>query len=171
VRFSDFLRATVLLSAGCATLLAAITAIGAAQEGEALITIVCGGWWVAAAAIGLTMGSRGEASPPIARLLAGARAQHSLPELRPAATLLNRLWGLLLITFAAGVMGLFQPQVAGVAAGFAIIWALAWRRQHMAVTAIEQRDAARFYVDKTSLFDPIRLVRTPGFGGEFFRPG
>ena len=35
------------------------------------------------------------------------------------------------------------------AAGFAIIWALAWRRQDAAVTAIEERDGFRFYVDRT----------------------
>ena len=171
MRFADFLKTTVFLSAGSATLLAAVTAIGASAEGDNLIAVVSGGWWIAAVAIGLWMGRRAEASPPIARLLAGARSQTSLPELRPAQTLINRLWGLLVITMAAGVLGLFQPQVAGVATGFAIIWALAWRRQHMAVIAIEQRDAARFYVDRTSPFDPIRLVRTPGFGGEFFRPG
>ena len=171
MRFADFLKATVFLSAGSATLLAAITAIGASAEGDNLIAVVSGGWWIAAAAVGLALGRRADASPPIARLLATARSQTSLPELRPAQTLLNRLWGLLVITMAAGLLGLLQPQVAGVAAGFAIIWALAWRRQHMAVTAIEQRDAARFYVDRTSPFDPIRLVRTPGFGGEFFRTG
>jgi hypothetical protein len=54
-----------------------------------------------------------------------------------------------------------------VAAGFAIIWALAWRRQEHAVLAIEERDAVRFYVDQTSPLSPIRLVRTPGFGGSF----
>jgi hypothetical protein len=53
--------------------------------------------------------------------------------------------------------------VAGIATGFAIIWALAWRRQGSAVTAIEERDGARFYVDRTSPLKPIRLVRTPGF--------
>jgi hypothetical protein len=50
-----------------------------------------------------------------------------------------------------------------VAAGFAIIWALAWRRQASAVTAIEERDGVRFYVEPTSPLRPIRLVRTPGF--------
>ena len=25
----------------------------------------------------------------------------------------------------------------------------------------------RFYVDRTSPFSPIRLIRTPGFGGDF----
>ena len=55
------------------------------------------------------------------------------------------------------------PQVPAVAAGFAVIWALAWRRQASAVAAIEERDGARFYVERTSPLRAIRLVRTPGF--------
>jgi hypothetical protein len=35
------------------------------------------------------------------------------------------------------------------------------------VAAIEERDAVRFYVDRTSPLAAIRLVRTPGFGGDF----
>jgi len=31
------------------------------------------------------------------------------------------------------------------------------------VTAIEERDGARFYVLRTSPLKPIQLVRTPGF--------
>jgi hypothetical protein len=31
------------------------------------------------------------------------------------------------------------------------------------VTAIEERDGARFYVVRTSPFKPIQLIRTPGF--------
>jgi len=34
-----------------------------------------------------------------------------------------------------------------IATGFAIIWALAWRRQESAVAAIEGRDGVRFYVE------------------------
>ena len=67
----------------------------------------------------------------------------------------------------AGVLSFFAPQIGGIAAGFAIIWALAWRRQEAAVSAIEERDGARFYVDKTSPLSAIRLIRTPGFGGDF----
>ena len=112
---------------------------------------------------------RRAASPPIARLLATARTQTTLPELRPGVTLINRLWPLLFIAVALGARGVFLPQVAAVAAGFAIIWALALAPPGAAVPAIEQRDGARFYVDRTSPFQPIRLVRTPGFGGAFLR--
>jgi hypothetical protein len=67
----------------------------------------------------------------------------------------------------AGVLGFLFPQVAAVAAGFAIIWALGWRRQAAAVAAIEERDGVRFYVEKTSPLQPMQLVRTPGFSGSF----
>ena len=63
----------------------------------------------------------------------------------------------------------FLPQGGGVAGGLAIIWALAWRRQEVAVAAIEERDGARFYVDKTSPLGALRLIRTPGFGGDYLR--
>ena len=35
------------------------------------------------------------------------------------------------------------------------------------MAAIEERDGVRFYVDNTSPLSPIRLIRTPGFGGTF----
>jgi hypothetical protein len=167
VRFVDFLKATVLLSAGAATLLAALTVISLTRDVEPAAVYVAAGWWLVAALIGIWVGRRAEATPPIARLLAGARTQTTLPELRPGLTIANRLWPLLLSTFTAGVLGFFLPQVAAVAAGFAIIWALAWRRQESAVAAIEERDGVRFYVDQTSPVRPIQLVRTPGFGGTF----
>ncbi len=167
MRFVDFLRATVLLSAGTATLLAAVTIIGVTRELEPVVVYIAAGWWVLAAAIGVWLGRRPEASAPIARLLASARAQTSLPEQRAGLTMVNRLWPLLASTLVAGVVGLVVPQVAAVATGFAIIWALAWRRQDAAVAAIEERDGVRFYVEKTSPLHPMQLLRTPGFGGSF----
>ena len=169
MRFGDFLKATVLLSAGSATLLAALTVIGLAQEADRTLVLFSAIWWAGSVLIGIWFGRRAEASPPIARLLAGAKTQTTLPELRPGLTLLNRLWPLLFVTLASSIMSVIEPQVASVAAGFTIIWALAWRRQDAAVVAIEERDGARFYVDKTSPFHPIRLVRTPGFGGAYLR--
>lgn len=163
MRFVDFLKATVLLSAGAATLLAALTvARVSAQVDSAPLMEVAVGWWLVAALLGGWLGRRNMASPPIARLLADAKMQMSLPELRPSLTLLNRLWPLLFSTLSAGLLGVFIPQVSAVAAGFAIIWALAWRRQEAAVGAIEDRDGFRFYVDKTPPLSPIRLIRTPG---------
>src|SRR4051794_16420073 len=117
--------------------------------------------------IGSVMGSRENATAQTARRRARPRTQPSLPALPPARPIFNRLWPLLLATVGAGVLSVFLPQVGGIAAGFAIIWALAWRRQEAAVAAIEERDGARFYVDKTTPFGAMRLIRTPGFGGDF----
>ncbi|MGZ8647240.1 MAG: hypothetical protein ACXW08_01155 [Solirubrobacteraceae bacterium] len=167
MRFVDFLKATVLLSAGSATLLAAVTVIGLSREPDRTLFVFSAVWWAGSIVIGAWLGRRAETSPPIARLLATARTQTTLPELRPGLTLVNRLWPLLLFTAVSAGVGIARPPVAAVAAGGALIWALAWRRQHAAVQAIEERDGARFYVDKTSPVQPIRLVRTPGFGGAF----
>jgi hypothetical protein len=169
VRFGDFLKATVLLSAGAATLLATVTVIGITREDDGVLVYVAAGWWLVATTIGVALGRRAETSPPIARLLAGARSQTTLPELAPGTTIVNRLWPLLLCTIGAAGVSFFEPQVAAVAAGFTIIWALAWRRQELAVLAIEERDGVRFYVDRTSPFSPIRLIRTPGFGGTYLQ--
>ena len=167
MRFGDFLRAAVLLSAGSATALAAITVLAASREVEPVVVFVSLGWWTIAAGLGLRL--EGRANDSIRTLLADARHQTTLPELRPALTLVNRLWPLLVVTVAAGALGIFLPQVASVATGFALLVALAWRRQGHAVEAIEERDSARFYVDRTSPVQPIRLVRTPGFGGTFLK--
>ena len=168
MRFADFLRTTVLASAGAATVLAALTVAGAAGNSDDLIVPFAAAWWLVAAVTGIWLGRRAETSSPIASLLASARTQASLPQVNPARTMLNRLWPLLVSTVGAGAVAFLAPQVPAVATGFAIIWALAWRRQASAVRAIEQRDGARFYVDKTSPFKPIRLVRTPGFRSNLF---
>jgi hypothetical protein len=161
--FADFLKATVLLSAGAATALAAVTVVGAGQVSEPRIALLSIGWWAVASVIGMLLGRRNETTPPIARLLAGARAATTLPEPRPWRVVVNRLWPLLLSTVSAGAVGFVAPQVPGIAAGFAIIWALAWRRQHSAVIAIEHRDGVRFHVELTSPVRPMSLTRTPGF--------
>jgi hypothetical protein len=163
VRFVDFLRTTVLLSAGAATALATVTVFAAAADAKSVLVAVSVGWWIVASAIGLRLGRRAQANPPIARLLASARASTTLPEHRPGAIILNRLWPLLVFTLLAGGSAFFAPQVPGIAAGFAIIWALSWRRQDAAVEAIEERDGAGFYVQRTSPIRPMSLLRTPGF--------
>jgi hypothetical protein len=163
MRFSEFLRTTVLICAAAATLLGVVTVAGANGTGNDLVVPVGAGWWVAAALIGLWLGRRAAANPPIATLLADARTQTSLPDIHPGRIVLNRLWPLLVCTVGAGALAFVLPQVPAIAAGFAIIWSLAWRRQASAVTAIEERDGARFYIQRTSPLERIRLVRTPGF--------
>jgi hypothetical protein len=166
MRFVDFLRVTVLLSAAAASLLAALCVIGAGSQGETTVVLLCAVWWVVAAAIGMFLGRRAATNPPIARLLADARAATMMPDHRPVPTILNRLWPLLVSCVAAGVVAFFAPQVAGIATGFAIIWALAWRRQDGAVQAIEERDGVTFFVEQASPIRPMTLVRIPGFRRE-----
>jgi hypothetical protein len=166
VRFADLLRATVLLSGAATTALAIVTFLAAQQEGAPEVVVIACGWWAVAAVIGARLGRSAEATPPIARALADARRADQLPEPRPAATMVNRLWPLLLVVLLAGGLALLVPQVPAVTTGFTLIWALAWRRQDRAVTAIEERDGVAFFVERTSPFRAIRLVRTHGLRRE-----
>jgi len=155
----------VLLSGGAATALAAISVLASAASAgtHTVAVIVDVGWWLIAIIIGLRMGRRAQTNSPIARLLSTARASKTLPELHPSAVLVNRLWPLAVFTLLSGALAFLAPQIPGIAAGFAIMGALAWRRQDAAVAAIEDRDGAAFYVERTSPVRAISLVRTPGF--------
>jgi len=163
VRFVDFLKTTVLACAASATVLGAITVLSAANMQEDAPLFFAAGWWLLAGAIGSFLGRRAETTPPIARLLAAARTASSLPEQRAGAALVNRLWPLFAVTVAASALAAVAPQIPAIAAGFAVIWALTWRRQEAAVTAIEERDGVQFYVERTSPLKPIQLTRLPGF--------
>jgi hypothetical protein len=136
VRFVDMLKTTVMLSAGAATMLAIVTVIGATADRDDTLVLIAAGWWVAASVIGALLGRRGQVTAQIGRLLADAKVATMLPEHRPAAVVVNRLWPLLVSTVAAGAVGFIIPQVPAVACGFAIIWSLAWRRQDAAVLAV-----------------------------------
>jgi hypothetical protein len=168
VRFTDFLKATVFVCAGAASFLAALCVVGAGQEGEPVLVLGAAAWWAIAGVLGLWLGRRAEVNPPITRLLAAARTQPSLPDVRPGRMLVNRLWPLAVVAIAAGAFAFAAPQVPGIAAGFPIIWALTWRRQEAAVTAIEDRDGVRFYVQPKRFYERIELVRTPGFKATAF---
>jgi hypothetical protein len=163
MRFSDLLRTAVLICAAAATVLAVVALAGVNHNGDVLLGSVIAGWWVLAAMTGVYLGRTHTVSRAIATLLSSARTQPTLPEINPGRTVLNRLWPVIVCTVGAGALAFAYPQVPAIAAGFAMIWALAWRHQAKAVTAIEDRDGARFYVEPTSPWQPIKLVRTPGF--------
>jgi hypothetical protein len=163
VLFVDFLRITVLLSAASATGLAALTVVGANSGDHPNVALMAAAWWAVAALIGLLLGRRHEVNPPIARLLSAAKSVKALSEPRPGLILINRLWPLLLASLSAGAIAFVAPQVSGIGAGFAIIWALSWRRQDAAVLAIEERDGIEFHVERTSPVRPMRLLRITGF--------
>ncbi len=166
MRFADLLRTTVLLSAGAATALAAACVVGTANDPGSSVAVQAAAWWFVAAVVGTYLGREASATPPIARALAEARAATTLPEERPWPTVLNRLWALLVATAAAGGLAFAAPQVPGIAAGFAIIWALSWRAQDRAVVAVEERDGVTFFVERTSPVAPIKLVRLPALRRE-----
>ena len=88
----------------------------------------------------------------------------SLPTESPGRIAFLRLWPIGAFALVVGGLAWLLPQVAAVGAGFAILNALAWRNRERAVSAIEERDGVRFYVEPGSALQPIRLVRTPGLG-------
>jgi hypothetical protein len=161
MRFFDFLRVSVLLFAGAATALAAVAIAGGAARSDNTLLYVAVAWWVAAAAAGLWLGRRPETTQGIARMLADARYSPTLPEVEPGRTVVNRLWPLIILLAAAAGIAFLIPQVPAIAAGYALLVALMWRKQARAVAAIEDRDGVRFYVERTPPLKPTKLVRTP----------
>jgi hypothetical protein len=166
--FADFIRTTVLLCAAAATTLAAVTVLAAAAEHDPNAVTIPFFWWAVAAVIGIALDARGRTLPAIARLLATARSVNDVPEPRPGLIMITRLWPLLILTLLACVLSIVAPQIPGIATGFVIISALAWRNQYGAVLAVEGRDGVRFYVERTPFWRAISLSRTPGF--KVFRP-
>jgi hypothetical protein len=162
LRYTDFLKATVFLAAAEATALALVTVAVAAGRTDTTLLVFALGWWIVAAAIGAWLGRRTETTKSIGALLADAHSTTTLPEIRPAAIMLNRLWLLAVSAVLAAGLSWLIPQLAAVVAGGSILIALAWRKQERAVTAIEERDGVRYYVVPTSPFKGIELVRTGG---------
>ena len=162
MRFREFLRVSVLIYAAEATALAIVSVVGATREDTNTLVYVAAVWWCVAMLAGLWLGRRPETTEGIGNLLAGARTTNSLPELEPGAILFNRLWPVAVATVLAGAIGFFFAQVPVVATGFFLLVALLWRRQSSAVEAIEGRDGAEFWFDRTSPFGPPKLLRLPG---------
>lgn len=165
MRFTDLLRAGVLLSAASATVLATGAVMFGAIDSDQEVVLLCSIWWLIAAtgALIVSQSRGGQTSRAIGRLLADARPQRMQEEPRVGRTVANRLWPLALLTFLALVgTAVVGPQVAGLGAGFPIVWAVLWRGQESAVKAIEGRDGVTFHVEPTSPTKPITLVRGPG---------
>lgn len=168
--FCDLLRTTVLLAAGAATVLAAVTAIVVGTTGDTLTLFVAIGWWIVALVGGLVLGRPSQAAEAMRPVLADARTATAMPEIGTRSAL-GRLWPIAAFTLIAGVLGFIFPGVAAVGAGFALAAALMWRAREGAVAAIEERDGVRFYVEPGSALEPVKLVRTPGLRRERPPPG
>jgi hypothetical protein len=162
--FVDLLRLTVLLIGGSATALGAVTVVAAKLEADDATLIFAGAWWVLAVVLGIFLGASSRAGEAMARALASARTATSLPTESAGRIALLRLWPIAAFSLVVGGLAWLFPQVAAVGAGFAILNALAWRNRERAVTAIEERDGVRFYVEPSSALEPIKLIRTPGLG-------
>jgi hypothetical protein len=162
VRFRDFLRVSVLIYAAAATTLGIVSVVGATRAETDTLVYVAAVWWCVAVLAGLWLGRRPATTEGVGRLLAESRATNSLPQLEPAAIIFNRLWPVAVITLVAGGLGFFFPQVTVVATGFFLLVALVWRRQSSAVAAIEGRDGAEFWFDRSSPFGAPKLLRLPG---------
>lgn len=161
---TDLLRLTVLLVAGEATALGAVAVVAADAQNDTQTLIVGGVWWAIAFAAGLFLGRPERAAESMARLLATARTATSLPPESANRVALGRLWPLGLFALVVGGLAVIWPQVPAIGSGYALLVALSWRNREAAVTGVEDRDGVRFYVEPSSAFEPLRLVRTPGLG-------
>jgi hypothetical protein len=170
--FCDLLRMTVLLAAGAATVLAAVTAIVVGTTVDTLTLFVALGWWLVALVGGLILGRPSQAAEAMRPVLAEARTATAMPEItNPARAALARLWPIGAFAVVAGGLGFVLPGVSAVGAGFALAAALMWRSREAAVAAIEERDGVRFYVEPGSALQPVRLIRTPGLRRDRPPPG
>src|SRR3954466_5656820 len=126
--FCDLLRMTVLLAAGAATVLAAVTAIVVGTTTDTLTLFVALGWWIVALVGGLILGRPSQAADAMRPLLSGARAATAMPEIgNPARSSLARLWPIGAFAVIAGGLGFVFPGVSAIGAGFALAAALLWR--------------------------------------------
>jgi len=170
--FCDLLRMTVLLAAGAATVLAAVTVIAVSGGDDTLTIYVAAVWWTVALIAGFLLGRPSRAAEAMTPVLAEARMATALPEIgNPTRAALARLWPIGAFAVIAGALGFIFPGVAAVGAGFALASALAWRARDRAVAAIEERDGVRFYVEPGSALQPVKLIRTPGLRRERPPPG
>jgi hypothetical protein len=170
--FCDLLRMTVLLAAGAATALAAVTVIAVSGSEDTLTIYVAAAWWTVSLVGGLVLGSRPRAAEAIRPALAEARMATALPSLgNPNRAALARLWPIGAFAVIAGGLGFVFHGVSAIGAGFALAAALTWRSREAAVAAIEERDGVRFYVEPGSALEPVKLIRTPGLRRDRPPPG
>src|SRR3954469_22207879 len=101
--FCDLLRTTVLLSAGAATVLAAVTAIVVGTTGDTLTLFVALGWWLIALVGGLILGRPSQVGEVMRPVLSKAQPPMAMPEIaNPAGARLPRLWPIGAFAVVAG---------------------------------------------------------------------
>ena len=167
--YTDLLRVTVFITGAEATVLGAITAIGADRGGAENTILVAVAWWLVSLGVGVYLGRPSRAAGAVRDVLSRARTATSLPQESPARISAGRLWPIAVTAIVAGGLGLFFPGVAAIGAGYALIVSLAWHTREAAVLGVEQRDGVKFYVVPTSALKPVELVRTPGLRSDRLR--
>lgn len=132
-----------------------------AWYGSALMVVLSIAWVVICVACGLWLGRGSAIQESVASLLSKSRPEPIFPKIEPPAVLLSRLWPVLAITLLAAISSYWFPQLATAAAGYGLLWSLAWRKQSDAVLAIEERDLVHFWIVRSSPLAPPKLVRVP----------
>ena len=170
--FCDLLRMTVLLAAGAATVLGAVTVLAVSGGDDTQTVVAAAGWWTVALIGGLVLGRPERAAEAMAPVLAEAKTATSLPAMGNATrAALARMWPIGAFALIAGGLGFVFPGVAAIGAGFGLAAALTWRAREGAVAAIEERDGVRFYVEPGSALQPVKLIRSPGLRRDRPPPG
>jgi hypothetical protein len=164
--YVDLLRLTVLLIAGAATAIGGVSVIAAGSSDDTTTLIVAAAWWPVAAGLGTWLGRPARAADAMSQTLAEARTATALPDEQPGRIAIERLWPVGAFALLCGGVAWIWPQVAAIGAGYCVLWALGWRSREACVTGVEDRDGVRFYVESSSAFRPLRLVRTPGLGSD-----
>jgi hypothetical protein len=161
MRYCDYLHTSVLLIGSSAFALLLISASAVLQDGGESLIVLSIVWLAICVLIGLWTGRGGAIQESVRALLSRSRPEPIFPAVEPPAVLLSRLWPVLAIVILSAISTYWFPQLAVAAAGYGIIWALAWRKQSDAVLAIEERDAVHFWIVRSSPFKPPKLVRVP----------
>jgi hypothetical protein len=161
MRYSEYLRTSVLLLGTTSIALLVVSAEAVQRDGSISLVIFGAGWLCLATLIGVWMGRGSQVMDSIGTLLSRSRPEPIFPKIEAGAVLITRLWPVLVIAVVSAVVSLWFPQLAIAAAGYGLLWAIAWRKQAMAVEAIEERDAVHFWIVRTPPFKQPKLVRVP----------
>ncbi|MFT4050465.1 MAG: hypothetical protein QM648_11610 [Solirubrobacterales bacterium] len=161
MRYCDYLHSCILMIGSAALALLLVSAGSLAWYGSTLMIVLSISWIVICVGCGLWLGRGGEVQDAVRELLSRSRPEPIFPHIEPSAVLLSRLWPVLVITVVAAISSYWFPQLAVAAAGYGLLWALAWRKQSDAVLAIEERDLVHFWIVRSSPTRPPKLVRVP----------
>lgn len=161
MRYCDYLHSCVLMIGSAALALTLVSIGSLVYYGSALLIALSASWGVVCVAWGLWIGRGDAVQDGVRTLLSKSRPEPIFPHIEPSAVLLSRLWPVLAITLLAAISSYWFPQLAVAAAGYGMLWALAWRKQSDAVLAIEERDLVHFWIVRSSPLEPPKLVRVP----------